>query len=91
MWRRGRLGLKASWWMGTLDELPWPLLSPFMSCVLFHSQHCFQAQMEREACISVWETGWGDPKGPSLPVSAYGMFNVERRHCGSLFDCCSSH
>jgi hypothetical protein len=42
---------------GALGELPWPLLLLFMSCVLFHPQHCFHAQMEREACISVWETG----------------------------------
>lgn len=44
--------------------------------------------MEREACISVWETGWGDPRGPSLPVSAYGMFSVERKHYGSPFQLC---
>lgn len=40
-----------------LDELPRLVLLLVMPCVLFHPQHCFQVEMEREARISVWETG----------------------------------
>lgn len=40
-----------------LDELPRLLLLLGMPCVLFHPQHCFQVEVEREVCISVWETG----------------------------------
>lgn len=32
----------------------------------------------------MWETGWGDPKGPNLPVPAYGVLDKERTHCESV-------
>lgn len=75
---------------GALDELSWPLLLLFYVMCTFPSSTLFYVQMEKEACISAWETGWGHPKGPSLPVSAYGC-SVWEENTASCPWLCMSH